>query len=153
MNNQIQTSLLVAALGVFAACKGEQIHAAEPAQAQRYRPAWSASLPHHVDAMSQCLEGREAPRYVLYVDSLTSGATAVSTVDAYGVIENCAVADGKVVLRQPTDRSPSDLIGLPLFSLGAQQPIVASGVLLEEVVANDLVVGWLYWPPAAAESL
>ena len=102
--------------------------------------------------MAACLEGRETPRYVVHLEALPSGATGVTTIDAYGAVENCAHLDGKVVHREMNQLSPEELIGLPVFSLGAQQPIVPAGIVLEEVLSEDLVVGWLYWPPAPADA-
>lgn len=144
--------LAAASASLLCACKSEQVHAEEPV-AQHHRPAWSAAIPMNVPAMAACLEERETPRYVVHVEALPSGATGVTTIDAYGALENCAHHDGKVVHRESMALSPEELIGLPVFSLGAQQPVVPVGVVLEEVLSDDLVVGWLYWPRAPADAV
>lgn len=117
---------------------------------QRLRPDWTSQLAMQVDAMRACIELREAPRYVVWLDSLPSGATAVTTLDAYGAVEHCAFMEGSVVRREPTQWNATDIAdaGGVLFSLGATMPVVPTGIVLEEVVDDGAVVGWLYWPKA-----
>ena len=117
---------------------------------RRLRPDWTSQLAMQVDAMRGCVELREAPRYVVFVDSLPSGATGVTTIDAYGDIEHCAWMDGSVVRREPTQMSAADVsdAGGVFFSLGPTMPVVPEGLVLEEVVDDGAVVGWLYWPKA-----
>jgi hypothetical protein len=116
----------------------------------RMRPDWTTHLALQVDAMRACIELRESPHYVAFVDSLPSGATGVTTIDAYGAVEHCAYLDGEVVRREPTDVSGADIAeaGGVLFSLGPVMPVVPVGMVLEEVIEDDAVVGWLYWPGA-----
>lgn len=114
------------------------------------RPNWSANLGPYVDAMSACLEGREEPRGVAFVEPLTSGASGISTVDAYGSIENCAFQDGKVVWREQTTMHLGDVAeaGGAVFSLGARPPGGENGRLMVEVLNEGSTLGWMYWPAA-----
>jgi hypothetical protein len=117
------------------------------------RPSWADLLTQHVDAMTACLELREAPRYVVFVEPLTSGASGVTTVDAFDAIEHCAYLDGRVVRRQPAEFRLRDVSEAQeaLFSLGSAQPIVPAGATTEEVLERGQPFGWLYWPePSAA---
>lgn len=144
---------LIAGLLFLAACARGAIPVESPTS-QRLRPDWTSQLALQVDAMRSCIELREAPRYVVFLDSLRSGATGVTTIDAYGKVEHCAWLDGVVVRREPTRLSAADVAssGGVLFSLGPTMPVVAEGVVLEEVVEDGAVVGWLYWPtPALTE--
>lgn len=125
-----------------------------PAAPSHVRPSWADLLTQHVDAISACLELREAPRYVVFVEPLPSGASGITTVDAFDAIEHCAYLDGHVVRRQPAEfrlRDVSEARGA-LFSLGATQPIVPAGATTEEVLERGQPFGWLYWPKAAETS-
>jgi hypothetical protein len=136
-------------LGCLAAC-ARNTPAVEHPLPGRVRPNWAANLGPHMDAMQRCLELREAPRYVAFVDPLPSGATGVTTVDAYGSVEHCAVDAGEIVRREPATISELDIstAGGALFALGPEQPIVPVGRVLEEVLDGGSVLGWLYWPQA-----
>jgi hypothetical protein len=122
--------------------------------ALRVRPSWVANLRPYEDAMRTCLEGREAPRYVAFLDALPSGATAVTTVDAYGAVEHCAYYEGRVVRREPAPITAVDIsaMGGALLSVGPEQPVVQVGLVLEEVVDGGRVLGWLYWPQPEGDS-
>jgi hypothetical protein len=139
---------------LFVAACGRGAIPVEAPVSQRLRPDWTSQLAMQVPAMAACVELREAPRYVVFLDSLPSGATAVTTIDAYGEIEHCAWMDGAVVRREPTQLSPVDVAdaGGAFFSLGPTMPVVAEGIVLEEVVEEGAVVGWLYWPKSSASS-
>lgn len=136
-------------------CVGACSRGAVPVEApvsHRVRPDWTSQLAMQIPAMAACVELRESPRYVVFLDSLPSGATAVTTIDAYGAIEHCAWMEGAVVRREPTQLSLVDVAdaGGVFFSLGPTMPVVAEGIVLEEVVEDGAVVGWLYWPRSSA---
>jgi len=139
---------LISGLLVLGAC-ARSIPVEAPVT-QRPRPDWTSQLALQVDAMRACTELREAPRYVLFLDPLPSGATGVTTIDAFGAVEHCAYLNGEVVRREPTQLSGTDVAeaGGVFFSLGPTMPVVAPGNVLEEVVENEAVVGWLFWPKA-----
>jgi hypothetical protein len=54
-----------------------------------------------------------------------------------------------VVHREPAGLSPTELEGLPVFSLGPVTPIAPIGVVLEEIFEDGHTVGWLWWPSDA----
>jgi hypothetical protein len=137
-------------LGCLVACV-RSAPAVDHPRLGRVRPNWAANLGPHVDAMQRCLELREAPRYVAFVEPLPSGATGVTTVDAYGAVEHCAIDAGEIVRREPATISELDIATArgALFALGPAQPIVPVGRVLEEVVDSGSVLGWLYWPEPA----
>jgi len=112
----------------------------------RHRPPWLRSIAVDLDHMVRCLEGRESPSYVLLVYHDPSRVVGMTTVDAYGALEHCVVDKGRVALRVPTDDRPEDYEGLPLFSLGERRPEFAEANVLEEVISEGHVLGWLYWP-------
>ena len=147
MSNKCMVALALAALAGCAAKPLPQ-PTATPAPT-RYRPNWIATIPMHIDAIRACLEPLEAPRYVLFVDSLITGATGVTTINYAGAVEHCAYQDGELVRREPAAPSVAAFEKLPLFSPGAVQPIVQVGSVLEEVLDDEgVVIGWLYWPNA-----
>ena len=143
-----------AGLLLVGACARGAIPIEEPVKKHRERPDWTSQLGMQVDAMRACTAVLEAPRYVVFLDSLPSGATGVTTIDAYGGVEHCAYLDGEVVRREPTQLNGEEIAdaGGVLFSLGPTMPIVPAGIVLEEVVEDGAVVGWLYWPKAPAAS-
>lgn len=146
----LRTSVVVGVLCALSACaKAVQIEAAEPID-DRYRPSWTSNLELHVDGARACLEGREEPRFVAHIEPLAT-AIGFTTVDAYGATQNCVYADGKVVRREPAGVRAVELAGLPLFAVGSAQPALPVGVKLEEVLDQEQVVGWLFWP-AVSES-
>jgi hypothetical protein len=116
--------------------------------ASRVRPSWVAGLSMHREAIAQCLEHREAPRYVAFVDPLPSGAVGVSTVDAFGSVEHCAVFEGRIVRREPAAMSAVDIAdaGGALLSVGVRPPLVGTGRVSEEVLEQGATIGWLFWP-------
>lgn len=141
--------MVVGIPSLLAGCaKAVQVEAVEPEE-EHYRPGWVADVALHTDGARACLDGRESPRFVAHVEPLSSGAVGFTTVDAYGEVQNCAYADGKVVRRQPSPLHASELAGLPLFAEGPSQPVVPVGVKAEEVLDGDKLVGWLFWPPGA----
>jgi len=120
----------------------------EPTSDQ-YRPDWTAAVSLHISEIRACLADRQEPVAVVHLQDLATGATGVTAVDGFGALENCAAKDSAVLLRGPSAFRSEDLAGLPLFALGPGVPRVATGVVLEEVTANeeeDVVLGWLYWP-------
>jgi hypothetical protein len=139
----------ISGLLLVGACARGPIPVEEPTPL-RLRPDWTSQLAMQDGALRACLELREAPRYVVFLDSLPSGATGVTTIDAYGAIEHCAFLDGEVVRREPTQLSGAEIAdaGGVLFSLGPVMPVVPAGIVLEEVVDDGKVLGWLYWPKA-----
>lgn len=116
----------------------------------RHRPSWIRSIPVDLDYIVRCLDGREAPSYVLLVYHDPSRRVGMTTVDAYGALEHCVIDGGRVALRVPTDEVPEDYQGLPLFSLGEKRPEFAEANVLEEVISEGSVLGWLYWPRSTA---
>ena len=138
---------------VVAGCASHPLPVEKPVE-RRARPNWSGNLGLYVDAMRACLETREAPRYVAFVEPLASGAAGISTVDAYGSVEHCAYHDGYVLRREPAPLSAADISDAhgALFSLGPAAPIVQVGVLLEEVLHEGATLGWLYFPPSSEET-
>jgi hypothetical protein len=144
---------LIGALLVVGACTRGSVPV-ETVVNQRLRPDWTSQLAMQVDAMRGCVELRESPRYVVFLDSLPSGATGVTTIDAYGAIEHCAWLQGAVVRREPTQWSAADIAeaGGVLFSVGPTMPVIPEGNVIEEVIDDGAVVGWLYWPGSAAQS-
>jgi hypothetical protein len=143
-------AVAVFALVAMVACAAKQVPQETSApRPTRYRPTWTAMIPQHIDAIQTCLEPREAPRYVLFVDSLITGATGVTTINYAGAVEHCAYHDGRLVRREPAAPTAADFEKLPLFSPGATQPSAPIGSVLEEVLDEDgVVVGWLFWPHA-----
>lgn len=133
---------------LLAACKEPQVHVEAPRE-ERYRPSWTTDIALHKDAIARCLEGRETPAYVLHIEPLSTGAEGVSTVDAYGAVENCACDSGRVIRRQTMREAASEYRGLPVFAPGIAQPVVPVGVLVEEVFDGSVTLGWLFWPPSA----
>jgi hypothetical protein len=144
--------IAVVALVALAACGARQApqDTSPPAPRRtRYWPAWTLTIPEHMHAIRACLETREEPRYVLFVDSLITGATGVTTINYAGAVEHCAYHDGRLVRREPAATSAADFEKLPLFSPGAAQPSAPIGSVLEEVLDDDgVVIGWLFWPNA-----
>lgn len=142
-------AVLVMVVSFAGACaKAVQVEATEP-QEERYRPSWTLNVPVHLDGACACLEGREEPRFVAHIEPLSSGAVGYTTVDAFGAVQHCAYAGGKVVRREQAAVRGAELVGLPLLSVGAVQPVLSVGVKLEEVLDGDDVIGWLFWPPAS----
>ena len=137
-------------LGVLAACAAKPLPSpAAPSAPTRYRPNWIATIAMHTDAIRACLEPREAPRYVLFIDSLITGATGVTTINYAGAVEHCAYKDGELVRREPAAPSVAAFEKLPLFSPGVTKPFDLVGSVLEEVFDDEGVrIGWLYWPNA-----
>jgi hypothetical protein len=119
-----------------------------PEPPSRVRPGWAEQLTPHVDAIAACLDLREPPRYVVFLDPLPSGASGVTTVDAFGAIEHCAYLDGRIARRQPADFAITEVgaVGGALFSLGPTRPILPADEALEEVVDHGRLLGWLFWP-------
>jgi len=140
--------MAAAMLVACSACKRGDVEVHEPV-VERYRPAWATNIPAYIAGIRACMALREAPAYVAHVEPLVVGATGVTTIDAYGQLENCAWADGKVVRREPVDATTGDLEGLPLFAVGPAQPVVGVGSVLEEVLEDEHVIGWLCWPHAS----
>jgi hypothetical protein len=142
--------VLIAALA-SACSKPVQVEAPKSKE-ERYRPSWTLNLMVHLDGARACLEGREEPRFVAHVEPLATGATGYSTVDAFGEVQNCAYSDGKVLRREAAAVRAADLVGLPLFAVGPQQPVLPVGVKAEEVLDDDRVIGWLFWPDTPSAS-
>lgn len=144
------TGSICAALGaaVLTACAHSQPPrvVSEPVEKPLYRPDWTAAIPMQMDEIRACTEGRPTPVAVIHVQALAAGATGITAVDGLGHVEDCAVSEGEVVLREPNALDPGDLEGLPLFSPGPDHPAVAPGVLCEGIEENEAIVGWLYWP-------
>lgn len=116
---------------------------------ERYYPGWVAAVPMHVDAVRTCTAERPPPTLVLDVSARPSGAIGVTSVDGMGVVERCAVHEGRVVHRSRSSVGPEQLsqAGLPVFVLGLEPPVVGTNVLLEEVRNDEEeLIGWLYWP-------
>jgi hypothetical protein len=137
------------AVGLLCAACARKLPEAEHAPTGLHmRPTWVSSVGVHADAMRVCLAPLEAPSYVAFVDALSDGVTGVSTVDAYGAVQHCAVRDGRVVRREPAPLSARDIsrAGGALLSIGVVPPIVPSGIVLEEVLDDGRTLGWLYWP-------
>lgn len=147
----LRPSLMPALLMLCSCSKVAQLPI-EPPREERYRPSWTATIAVHVDGVRACLDGRETPCYVAHIEPLASGAVGITTVDAYGSIQHCAYSDGKVLRREQADLAMGDLTGLPLFSSGSATPVTPVGVVLEEVLHDELVLGWLYWPPSSDPS-
>lgn len=124
----------------------------KPEAATRVRPSWTDQVTQHVDAISACLERREAPRYVVFIEPLPSGAAGVTTIDAYEAVEHCAYLDGRIVRRQPVELGVRDIgeAGGVLLSLGPTQPVVPHGQVLEEVLERGKLIGWMFWPEASS---
>jgi hypothetical protein len=68
-------------------------------------------------------------------------------VDGFGAVENCSARGRRVLFRRPASGGlgPQAFAGMPTFVLGGNRPVVPSGVLLEEIVRDQRVFGWLYW--------
>lgn len=115
------------------------------ASARLYRPAWVSTISADLDMLARCLEGREAPAFVVHVHHTADAVTVVTTVDAFEAVEACAVADGKPLVREPMEERLRDFEGLPLFALGARKPRVPTGARMQEVGGGGEVLGWLYW--------
>lgn len=119
-----------------------------------HHPGWIAELPASVDDVRRCTEDRLPPSLVIEISSRPSGATGVTSVDGQGIVERCAVLDGRIVHRGRIRVDPDELAaaGLPVFSLGSAPPNVEGNVLLEEVHDDqDGLIGWLYWPEEAKD--
>lgn len=112
------------------------------------RPQWASNLAAQTDAIHACLREREAPRYVVFVEPLKSGATGITTIDAYDAIEYCAYLDGRIVWREPAEFTLRDVSAVrgALFSPGDDAPRVPGGQRIEELLERGQRVGWLYWP-------
>ena len=118
-----------------------------------YRPDWTAGIQVHAAEIRACLRGRQAPALVVHVQALpVSGATGVTDVDGFGAVEHCSAQGSRVLLRQPAKLRPEHFAGLPAFVLGVARPAVGPGVPLEEIVDEQELVGWLYWPSFTTES-
>jgi hypothetical protein len=111
-----------------------------------YRPEWVASVAADASALARCLEGRESPASVVHVHHTADAVTVVTTVDAYEALEVCAVANGKVLVREPSAERLRSFDGLPVFILGARKPRLPTGARMQEIVKGGEVLGWLYWP-------
>lgn len=100
------------------------------------------------------MRGHQVPTAVVHVRSLArSRATGVTWVDGFGAVEHCSAEGGVVRMRQPARARLEDFAGLPRFVLADQQePSLRTGQLLEEIVQEDQVLGWLYWEPASGPS-
>lgn len=141
---------VVIAMVAVGCAKSIQPAAAAAPTDERYRPSWTLNVGVHLLGAAACLDGREEPRFVAHVEPLATGAVGFTTVDAYGAVQNCAYADGKVLRREQAAVRGTDLVGLPLFSVGPVQPVLPVGVKLEEVLdGEDHIVGWLFWPAAS----
>lgn len=148
MNRRI-VGALAAMLSIgIEACAGTlpRVEAPPKKVEELYRPGWTAGIGLHIDDIRLCVADRQAPTSVVHVQALASGGTGVTAIDGLGHAENCAVLDGRVVMRESADVEPTDLAGLPLFAPAPDQPTVGLGVLLEEVAEKEVLLGWLYWP-------
>lgn len=141
-----QVAALYAVLSGCAAHEPPPAHAPRSLVAARHRPRWVQTVAADVDAMVRCLEGREGPAYVLYVHHTVDRLTAMTTTDAYGALEHCVVGDGTVFVRKPALEHLTDFSELPLFSLGGTPPAVPPMTVLEEIVSEGTVIGWVHWP-------
>ncbi|MDB4986292.1 MAG: hypothetical protein JWN04_1470 [Myxococcaceae bacterium] len=146
--------LMVACRGAPAGPSATTFLAATAADAKpAYRPAWTAGIQVHAAEIRACLRGRQPPTLVVHVQSLAvSGATGVTAIDGFGTVEHCSAEGSRVLLREPAKLQPADFAGLPAFVLGSARPAVEGGKPLEEIVDDQQVVGWLYWPSFTSES-
>jgi hypothetical protein len=126
-----------------------KVAASAPKSRTLYRPEWVGALAADVDIIARCLEGRESPAFVVHVHHTDDAVTVVTTVDAGVALEACAVADGRVLLREPSAEHLADFDGQPLFSLGPRKPRLRTGARVQEVVRDEAVIGWLCWPESA----
>jgi hypothetical protein len=148
-------TVAVAIVAAAGACGGAEVALSpavkRPSADVQHRPPWLSWITTADKQISLCLEGREAPAYVLLVYRGASGLTVVSTVDAFRAIEHCGVDGSRVVLRQPARQQLSAYDGMPLFSLGPARPHVSATTPMEEVVSEQRVLGWVHWPPSSPE--
>ena len=147
MRDRRTLSILGAVLAA-SACASKPLPAVQqaPEVVEPFRPGWTAGLALHIDEIRLCLAERQPPTAVVHVQELASGPIGITAIDGLGHAENCAVQDGRVVLRKAAELEPADLEGMPFFAAAPTQPHVSPGVLLEDVEQDDIVIGWLYWP-------
>lgn len=119
----------------------------------RHRPPWIAEVSLHIENIRACLAEKMQPAGVVYVTSLRTGGTGLTTVDGLGATEHCAAKDGEVLYREPDPMRASELETLAVFTPAHERPAVGELVLLEEVLDEDRrTIGFLHWPGESAAS-
>jgi accessory colonization factor AcfC len=139
---------MVLGMGCAAPLKQVEPPPSEPIP-EHYHPAWTSAVSVYVDAISACLDQRQSPSAVVHVEALAKKGTGVTVVDGYGVLEDCIFRGGQVERSDPAMLAPEALVGLPLFALGSEEPVLELQIPREEVLQDDAVIGWLYWPREA----